>query len=272
MIAIGVLLLILNWFYHRVYWAEHLADFHKRKQRILRGSHVGFISAQVLGLALLGFSSVYREGFETVLFLQALTLEAGILAVLPGVMLGLAATLAVGGPDDRARAQAAAPEDADRDRDPDDVGARDPRRHDRADVPGRRLAAGDADRGAAAAVLGRRLARGLPDLGGRRRAGGSRRLRRRQLRRRRAGAGTKAAGGSSRRCRSAPRRPSRVPTASPSSSAARPPLARGRARSGTRARRSPSAPGRARRSAASPETGSRTPSFRQRSTFAWPAL
>jgi high-affinity iron transporter len=96
-IAIGVLLLILNWFYHRVYWAEHLADFHKRKQRILRRSHVGFISAQVLGLAALGFSSVYREGFETVLFLQALTLEAGILAVLPGVMLGLAATLAVGG-------------------------------------------------------------------------------------------------------------------------------------------------------------------------------
>ena len=96
-VAIAVLLLILNWFYHRVYWAEHLADFHKRKQRILRGSHVGFISAQVLGLAALGFSSVYREGFETVLFLQALTLEAGILAVLPGVMLGLAATLAVGG-------------------------------------------------------------------------------------------------------------------------------------------------------------------------------
>ena len=96
-IAIGVLLLILNWFYHRVYWSEHLADFHKRKARILRGSHVGFISAQVLGLAALGFSSVYREGFETVLFLQAMTLEAGILAVLPGVMLGLAATLAVGG-------------------------------------------------------------------------------------------------------------------------------------------------------------------------------
>jgi high-affinity iron transporter len=96
-IAIGVLLLILNWFYHRVYWNEHLADFHKRKQRILRGSHVGFISAQVLGLAALGFSSVFREGFESVLFLQAMTLEAGILAVLPGVMLGLAATLAVGG-------------------------------------------------------------------------------------------------------------------------------------------------------------------------------
>ena len=96
-IAIAVLLLILNWFYHRVYWAEHLAGFHQRKQRLLRGAGVGLVTAQALGLAALGFSSVYREGFETVLFLQALTLEAGVLAVLPGVALGLAATLAVGG-------------------------------------------------------------------------------------------------------------------------------------------------------------------------------
>ena len=95
-IAIAMLLLILNWFYHRVYWAEHLAGFHQRKQRLLRGAGVGLVTAQALGLAALGFSSVYREGFETVLFLQALTLEAGMLAVLPGVMLGLAATLAVG--------------------------------------------------------------------------------------------------------------------------------------------------------------------------------
>ena len=76
-IAIAVLLLILNWFYHRVYWAEHLAGFHQRKQRLLRGAGVGLVAAQTLGLAALGFSSVYREGFETVLFLQALTLEAG---------------------------------------------------------------------------------------------------------------------------------------------------------------------------------------------------
>jgi high-affinity iron transporter len=96
-IAIAVLLLILNWFYHRVYWNDHLAGFHQRKQRLLRGAGVGLVAAQILGLAALGFSSVYREGFETVLFLQALTLEAGVLAVLPGVALGLAATLAVGG-------------------------------------------------------------------------------------------------------------------------------------------------------------------------------
>jgi high-affinity iron transporter len=97
LIAIAVLLLILNWFYHRVYWQEHLQELHGRKQRILRGvARGGIVVAPAVGLAALGFSSVYREGFETVLFLQALTLEAGALTVLEGVILGLLATLAVG--------------------------------------------------------------------------------------------------------------------------------------------------------------------------------
>ena len=71
-----MLLVILNWFYHRVYWNEHLAGLHGKKKRIL-GLGVGVAAAQVIGLAMLGFSSVYREGFETVLFLQAIVLEAG---------------------------------------------------------------------------------------------------------------------------------------------------------------------------------------------------
>jgi high-affinity iron transporter len=45
---------------------------------------------------MLGFTSVYREGFETVLFLQALVLEADLWVVLQGVLLGLAAVLGVG--------------------------------------------------------------------------------------------------------------------------------------------------------------------------------
>ena len=95
LVAIGVLLLILNWFYHRVYWNEHLAELHGRKKKIL-GVGVGVVAAQLIGLAMLGFSSVYREGFETVLFLQAIVLEAGAGTVLVGVAIGLAATLAVG--------------------------------------------------------------------------------------------------------------------------------------------------------------------------------
>ena len=38
---------------------------------------------------------MYREGFETTLFLQALTLEAGAWTVLQGVMIGFAAVVAV---------------------------------------------------------------------------------------------------------------------------------------------------------------------------------
>jgi high-affinity iron transporter len=95
LVAIGVLLLVLNWFYHRVYWNEHLAELHGKKKRLLAFG-IGAATAQVIGLAALGFSSVYREGFETVLFLQALVLEAGVPTVLAGVAIGLAATLAVG--------------------------------------------------------------------------------------------------------------------------------------------------------------------------------
>ena len=54
------------------------------------------MTAQLAGFAALGFSSVYREGFETVLFLQAFSLDAGLPLVLLGVAVGLAATAAVG--------------------------------------------------------------------------------------------------------------------------------------------------------------------------------
>jgi high-affinity iron transporter len=91
LIAIAVLLLITNWFFHKVYWTGWMANFHTRKRRII-GGEVG----QWLGLATLGFTSIYREGFETVLFLQALVLEAGTPVVLGGVALGLGGTALVG--------------------------------------------------------------------------------------------------------------------------------------------------------------------------------
>ncbi len=98
LIAVGVLLLITNWFFHRVYWSEWIAKFHRRRkalEKIDRGGLLGFLSAQAVGLAILGLTSVYREGFETVLFLQSLQLSAGTVAVLEGAGLGLAMTLAV---------------------------------------------------------------------------------------------------------------------------------------------------------------------------------
>ncbi len=95
LVAIAVLLVILNWFYHRVYWGEHLAELHGRKKQLLRGAGLSLATAQLAGLAMLGFSSVYREGFETTLFLQAIALEAGAGALLEGVLLGFAGVAAI---------------------------------------------------------------------------------------------------------------------------------------------------------------------------------
>ena len=95
LVAIGILLLVLNWFFHRVYWTEHISRFHKRRRRLLGLTSGGLMSAQVAGFVLLGFSTVYREGFETVLFLQALELSSGLWVVLEGVALGGIAVAAV---------------------------------------------------------------------------------------------------------------------------------------------------------------------------------
>lgn len=91
LIAIVVLLLITNWFFHKAYWDQWLAGFHARKHDLLAGE-----AGLFLGLVSLGFTSVYREGFETVLFLQALVLDGGTAVVLGGVGIGLALTVAVG--------------------------------------------------------------------------------------------------------------------------------------------------------------------------------
>jgi len=95
LIAIAVLLLITNWFFHKSYWTGWMANFHSRKQRLV-GGVVAISIGQTVGLILLGFTSIYREGFETVLFLQSLVLEAGTGIVLQGVLLGLLGTTLVG--------------------------------------------------------------------------------------------------------------------------------------------------------------------------------
>lgn len=93
LIAIGVLLLITNWFFHKVYWTGWMANFHQKKGKLIMG---GMAFGQFMGLVILGFTSIYREGFETVLFLQSLVLDAGLQVVLGGVALGLVGTAIVG--------------------------------------------------------------------------------------------------------------------------------------------------------------------------------
>jgi high-affinity iron transporter len=91
-LAIVVLLIVRNWFVHKVYWSEWIGRHHRRRRVLLVRRGV----AATAGLVALGFTSVFREGFEVVLFLQSLRLTAGSGTVLEGVAIGLAGTAVVG--------------------------------------------------------------------------------------------------------------------------------------------------------------------------------
>jgi high-affinity iron transporter len=91
-LAIVVLLVVLNWFVHKVYWSEWIGRHHRQRRKLL--ARTG--AAAALGLVALGFTSVFREGVEVVLFLQTLQLQSGTSTVLEGVAIGLAATAVVG--------------------------------------------------------------------------------------------------------------------------------------------------------------------------------
>jgi high-affinity iron transporter len=94
--AILVLLLVMNWFFHRVYWTGWIAHHNRRKKRAVEASGEVMVRSTLIGLGLLGFTSVYREGFEIVLFLQGMRVSYGADVVLEGATLGLLFTAAVG--------------------------------------------------------------------------------------------------------------------------------------------------------------------------------
>lgn len=91
-LAVVVLLVVLNWFVHKVYWSGWIAKHNRRRKEVMGGAGVGVL----IGLVALGFTSVYREGFETVLFLQNLRVTVGPSVVLEGVAIGLALTAVAG--------------------------------------------------------------------------------------------------------------------------------------------------------------------------------
>ena len=91
LLAIVVLLVVMNWFFHKVYWTGWISLHNKKKRSLLKSANGAEASKVRLlwGLGLLGFSSFYREGFEVVLFLQSYRLRMGGTIVLEGVIAGL---------------------------------------------------------------------------------------------------------------------------------------------------------------------------------------
>src|SRR5881296_3981554 len=93
LLAIVVLLVIMNWFFHKIYWGGWIRAHNRRRKSLLDSAASN--SRLRWGLVLLGFTSLYREGFEVVLFLQSYNLRLGGGVVLKGALLGMVLTAMV---------------------------------------------------------------------------------------------------------------------------------------------------------------------------------
>jgi len=97
LLAIVVLLVVMNWFFHKLYWTGWISMHNNRKRELMERADGGgeFGTGFFWGMALLGFTSFYREGFEVVLFLQSYRLRLGDEIVFWGVCVGVLLSAAV---------------------------------------------------------------------------------------------------------------------------------------------------------------------------------
>jgi len=97
LLAVIVLIIVMNWFFHKVYWTGWISLHNKKKRELLEDAKSDVSSRRkwLLGMAMLGFTSFYREGVEVVLFLQTYRLKLGGRLVFFGVVIGLIFTAIV---------------------------------------------------------------------------------------------------------------------------------------------------------------------------------
>ncbi len=91
LLAIIVLLVVMNWFFHKFYWTGWISHHTNRGRNVIE-SHSEDKFRLFRGFMLLGFTAIYREGFEVVLFLQQLRLRDGGNVVLAGALVGIVLT------------------------------------------------------------------------------------------------------------------------------------------------------------------------------------
>lgn len=89
LVAVAVLIYVSNWIFQRSY-IHHWKDF------LRENLDTALDTGSALAMAGLAFAAVYREGFETVLFYQALMFDVGTGAVLAGFIPGLLVIAVVG--------------------------------------------------------------------------------------------------------------------------------------------------------------------------------
>jgi high-affinity iron transporter len=88
--AVVILLIVTNWVFHKFYWTGWNAKLRSLSKAAQNVTSTRWERFALLGV---GFLTVYREGFETALFLQSLLLEGNIPAIVIGggaAILGIA--------------------------------------------------------------------------------------------------------------------------------------------------------------------------------------
>ena len=93
-LAVFILFIVTNWVFHKFYWVGWNA---KIRSLTKSAQNVDADRWEKLALLGVGFLTVYREGFETALFMQSLILEGNIPAVATGAGLGVVFIALVGG-------------------------------------------------------------------------------------------------------------------------------------------------------------------------------
>lgn len=86
-LAVIILLIVTNWVFHKYYWTGWNARLRELKDKASGQRGKAWESLAMVGV---GFLTIYREGFETTLFMQSLILEGGFRASLSGLFAGLA--------------------------------------------------------------------------------------------------------------------------------------------------------------------------------------
>lgn len=84
-IAVVILLMVTNWVFHKYYWTGWNARLRDLSKAAQRKRATRWENLALMGV---GFMTIFREGFETTLFMQSLILEAGMKAVSLGLLIG----------------------------------------------------------------------------------------------------------------------------------------------------------------------------------------
>ena len=92
--AVFILFIVTNWVFHKFYWVGWNA---KIRSLTKSAQNVDADRWEKLALLGVGFLTVYREGFETALFMQSLILDGNPAAVITGAAIGVVFIALVGG-------------------------------------------------------------------------------------------------------------------------------------------------------------------------------